>query len=214
MSDGASQVDVPASGPGGRPGQQLRLGRRTPPDSHVPGEPAFWLVIFGDLVVFGVLFGVYLYERSLAPEVFARSQQTLSITLGLTNTLVLLTSSWLVVKAVNLVRAGRSTIAPVLILGAMAGGLTFAVVKFFEYRHLVEHGFLPTSNPFYLYYFILTGLHLFHLLLGMVVLGALWFSTRRPRSRRRLAFLEGGACFWHLVDAVWVVLFPLLYLLK
>jgi nitric oxide reductase NorE protein len=69
------------------------------------------------------------------------------------------------------------------------------------------------ANHFYLYYFILTGVHLFHVCVGMAVLTVLLAATRPPElSATRLAVVEGGACFWHLVDLLWIVLFPLLYL--
>jgi nitric oxide reductase NorE protein len=83
----------------------------------------------------------------------------------------------------------------------------------FEYHSLVTQGHGVGANHFYLYYFILTGVHLFHVCVGLAVLTFLLTQTRRQDiTKTRMAVVEGGACFWHLVDLLWVVLFPLLYL--
>ena len=84
-----------------------------------------------------------------------------------------------------------------------------------EYTAKVSQGHVPTQNNFYLYFYILTGLHLFHVLLGVVVLVVLLVQAGRPElSETRRGVIEGGACFWHLVDLLWIVLFPLLYLVS
>jgi nitric oxide reductase NorE protein len=94
----------------------------------------------------------------------------------------------------------------------VCGGI-FVLLKVFEYDSLVTTGHGVGANHFYLYYFILTGVHLFHVCVGMAVLTFLLTQTRRHElSETRMAVVEGGACFWHLVDLLWVVLFPLLYL--
>ncbi len=182
---------------------------------HVPGEPGVWIFLFGDMMVFGVFFATFMYQRSLTPEVFDASRHTLSIGIGLTNTLILLTSSLFVVTAVRAIRASRRRAAAVLLAGALLCGLAFVCLKAVEYTAKVSQGHVPTQNNFYLYFFVLTGLHLFHVLIGIAVLIALLTQTRRTElSPTRMGFVEGGACFWHLVDLLWIVLFPLLYLVS
>ena len=91
----------------------------------------------------------------------------------------------------------------------------FVALKAVEYTTKVSQGHVPTQNNFYLYYFILTGLHLFHVLIGIAVLTLLFFQARNTElSPTRMGLVEGGACFWHLVDLLWIVLFPLLYLVS
>ena len=106
-----------------------------------------------------------------------------------------------------------TNLAPKLIVGAFACGLGFAFVKYLEYSDKLSHGIKPATNDFWMYFYVLTGLHFFHLLCGMALLVFIWVQVEKPKlDPRRLAFVEGGACFWHMVDLLWIVLFPLLYL--
>jgi nitric oxide reductase NorE protein len=184
-----------------------------PPVRRIPGETGTWVFLFGDMLVFGAFFATFMVERAKAPEVFDVSRKTLHLGVGLTNTLVLLTSSLLVVVALGALRSGARKIARSTLLAALACGAIFIGLKVFEYHSLVTAGHGLGANHFYLYYFILTGVHLFHVCVGMAVLTVLLAATRPPElSATRLAVVEGGACFWHLVDLLWIVLFPLLYL--
>jgi nitric oxide reductase NorE protein len=181
----------------------------------VPGEAGVWVFLFGDLVLFALFFGLYLHYRAQDPVRFLASQRNLKPDIGAVNTLLLLTSSLLVVLAVRAIREGGAKTAPALIAGAFAGGAGFAVLKFFEYRIELTHGLTPATDNFFLCYYLLTGFHLFHLVIGLGVLIFLWSRARLPRLHtRQLALVEGGACFWHLVDLLWIILFPLLYLVR
>uniref|UniRef100_UPI00389AAC4F cytochrome c oxidase subunit 3 n=1 Tax=Mycobacterium sp. HUMS_1102779 TaxID=3383487 RepID=UPI00389AAC4F len=182
---------------------------------HVPGEPGVWILLFGDMVVFGAFFATFMYQRSLAPELFDASRRTLSIGIGLANTLILLTSSLFVVTAIRAIRQGQRRAAQLLLVGALLCGMAFVALKAVEYTAKMSQGHVPTQNNFYLYFFILTDLHLFHVLIGVVVLLLLLTQARRTElSTTRMALVEGGGCFWHLVDLLWIVLFPLLYLVS
>ena len=183
------------------------------PARRIPGEQGTWVFLFGDMLVFGVFFATFMVERAKAPQVFDAARRTLHLGVGLTNTLVLLTSSLCVVVALGALRSGARQVARSAVLAAMACGGIFVCLKAFEYRALVTAGHGIGANHFYLYYFILTGVHLFHVCVGMAVLTFLLRQTRRrDLSETRMAVVEGGACFWHLVDLLWIVLFPLLYL--
>jgi nitric oxide reductase NorE protein len=189
--------------------------RRGASGGHVPGEVGTWVFIFGDMVLFAVFFATYLYYRSADVALFDRSQQSLNPDFGAINTIVLLISSLLVAMAVRAIRGGNSSVATFLIAGAFVCGLVFSGLKIAEWTEKVEAGLTPATNDFYMYYFILTGLHWFHLIVGLVVLAVMLFLTRRPElNPRQFGFLEGGACFWHMVDLLWIVLFPLLYLVR
>lgn len=184
-------------------------------ECRIPGEPGVWVFLFGDMLVFGAFFATFMYQRGQTPESFDASRRTLSIGIGLTNTLVLLTSSLFVVTAIRALRYSQPLVARWLLLGALGCGLMFVALKVVEYTAKVNEGHVPDQNGFYLYYFILTGLHLFHVVTGIGVLILLTTQTRHADfSATRMAFVEGGACFWHLVDLLWIVLFPLLYLVS
>ncbi|PQP52101.1 MULTISPECIES: cytochrome c oxidase subunit 3 [Mycolicibacterium] len=186
-----------------------------PHEKRVPGESGTWVFLFGDMLVFGAFFVTFLVERATAPEVFDAARTTLHVGVGVTNTLVLLTSSLLVVLALNAMRVGAAPIATRAVAAAIVCGLAFIALKVFEYISLAAAGHGPGANDFYLYYFILTGLHLFHVCLGLGALSFVLTQTRRTElSPTRTALVEGGACFWHLVDLLWIFLFALLYLVS
>ena len=171
------------------------------------------MFLFGDMLVFGVFFATFMVERAKAPDVFDAARRTLHLGVGLTNTLVLLTSSLCVVAALRALRTGAGQVARSAVVAAIACGGIFIGLKVLEYHSLVSSGHGVGANHFYLYYFILTGVHLFHVCVGMAVLVFLLRQARRRHvSETRMAVIEGGACFWHLVDLLWIVLFPLLYL--
>jgi len=182
--------------------------------AHIPGEPGVWIFIFGDMIVFAVLFGVFMYYRAKQPALFDRSQSELHRSFGGINTLLLLTSSLCVVTGVRAIRAGMRRVAPAMIAAALMCGTAFLVNKGLEWSDLLIHGHRPATNNFFMYFFVLTGIHAFHLLIGMGVLTTLFvFSRKKTLSNLQLALVEGGGCFWHMVDLLWIVLFALLYLI-
>jgi nitric oxide reductase NorE protein len=186
-----------------------------PGTRRIPGEAGTWVFLFGDMGVFGAFFATFMVERAKAPELFDISRQTLHVGVGLTNTLVLLLSSLCVFASVEAIRTGSPVLAARLLPVAVLCGLTFAGLKVYEYTALIGEGHGVGENHFYLYYFILTGLHLFHVVIGIVVLCLLMTQARRSEiSATRMAVIEGGGCFWHLVDLLWIVLFALLYLVS
>jgi nitric oxide reductase NorE protein len=183
--------------------------------THIPGEPGLWVFILGDMFMFGVLFCVFLYYRSDDVALFTESQQRLRVTFGAVNTLVLLISSWFVARAVHAVRCDQGDLARKLLKAGIVCGLLFVVLKIFEYGDKISHGLTFFSNEFFKYYFILTGLHLLHLCVGVLVLlilRARIADAAKPSTD--LVICEAGGVYWHLVDLLWIVIFPLLYLLK
>jgi nitric oxide reductase NorE protein len=184
------------------------------PTKHVPGEPGIWILIFGDMVVFTVLFSVYLNSRGRNEALFAESQAALNKTLGALNTLVLLCSSMLIVLAALAFRSEqRRYLTPRLTVAGAAVGSCFVIIKVIEYHAKVAAGLTPSTNEFYMYYFVLTGLHLAHVIIGLIVLTVLSRLARKPApTRTHIAFFEGGACFWHMVDLLWLIIFPLFFL--
>lgn len=182
--------------------------------SHVPGEAGIWIFILGDMTVFAFMFGTYLFYRNRETAVFERSQQTLHESYGVINTLVLLASSLLVAWGVRALRQRQTQIAMWMFVGAIGCGVVFSTNKYFEWGGEVGEGLTPATNNFYMLYFILTGLHFFHLIIGLGVLAFLVRTARRRQlSPTRFAVAEGGACYWHMVDLLWIVLFPLIYLI-
>lgn len=181
---------------------------------RVPGEVGIWIFIIADLLFeFSTIFGYFVYERAAAPELFAQGRATLSRDLGLLNTIILLTSSMFVALGVHALREkDRSGCVRWLVWGRSLG-CAFVVVKIFEYCAKFDAGLTPVTNTFYMFYFVVTGLHLFHVLIGLLMLNYIIGGARSPEPRRdEIRSAEIGASFWHMVDLVWIILFPLLYL--
>ena len=182
-------------------------------ERHLPGEEGVWVFIGGDLVVFALFFVAFAIARMNDPALFETSQATLDRGLGLLNTLILLTSSWFVARAVAKVRAGQLD-ARKYIFGAIALGLGFVVVKAVEYSAKISAGLTLNTNEFFIYYFMFTGIHLLHVLIG---LGVLIFTASQfeqsGKMKGGIALIEGSGAFWHLVDLLWIVLFALFYLI-
>jgi nitric oxide reductase NorE protein len=182
---------------------------------RIPGETGVWIFILGDMTVFAVFFTYYLVQRNKERDLFDLSQATLNKNFGAVNTVFLLISSLFVVTALRAMRSAQRELAQRLIAGAFLCGIAFVVVKVVEYHERIAADQIPTTNGFYLLYFVLTGLHLFHLVIGLAVLIVLRSMAGKPElSTNQWAFFEGGACFWHMVDLLWLVLFPLIFLVR
>jgi nitric oxide reductase NorE protein len=181
---------------------------------RLPGEPGVWVLIGGDLLVFSAFFLTFLFYRADAPAAYSQSAASMNLMFGTLNTLLLLTSSWYVANAAEAARQEQSTRAARLLAFAMLCGAGFVVVKFFEYREKILAGHGLVGDDFYMFYFMFTGIHLVHVLIGLAVLG--WLRRRtlqRPvATPQDIVILESGASFWHLVDILWIVLFALFYL--
>jgi nitric oxide reductase NorE protein len=181
---------------------------------RIPGEVGVWCLIFGDLLVFSVIFVVFMHSRAADPELFNESQATLHRVFGGLNTVILLTSSLVVVLAVVAIRLGKRQTARKLLYAAVLCAGVFLANKAVEWTMLLIEGHGPPVNSYYMYFFVLTGLHAAHVVLGVVLLLVLIAFTRKDAlTEYQYSFVESGACFWHLVDLLWLIIFPLLYLM-
>jgi nitric oxide reductase NorE protein len=182
---------------------------------RLPGVEGVWVFIGADSVIFAILFLSFMQDRFKNPALFEASRQTLNVHLGGIDTLILLTSSWSVALAVQAMKRDEIDREPRLLLGGAITGLMFVASKSIEYFHKFAAGITPGTNPFYMWYFTLTGIHLIHVLVGTTMLTYLWVRSRRGTyDHLHRSVPESVASFWHLVDLLWVVLFPLLYLMK
>ncbi len=180
---------------------------------HLPGDGHMWVMVLGDLIIFGGYFIIFMVHRAMSPQQFLESQQHLNLNIGAVNTLVLLTSSWFIARSVQAARADdHSRALRLTYLGGLCGVL-FIVIKAYEWTAKVAQGYTMPSNEFFMFYYMLTGVHLFHVMLGLVILGVVVRELRNPR-RRRVSMVESGATYWHMVDLLWIVIFALLYVMR
>ena len=165
----------------------------------MPGDPAAWVLILGDLLIFGAFFLVFAHARAGSPVMFSAGHALLDRRLGLLNTLLLLTSSLFVALGVHSVRQARPD-ARMRFTMAIGCGVGFVLVKVIEWSNKLASGMTPLSNDFFMYYYTFTGIHLVHVLLGLAVLLAMRGASRPPVAPGRSLMIETGGLFWHLVD--------------
>lgn len=180
------------------------------------GDLAVWLVILAELATFGLLFASFAFARVRELALFTQSQATLDLRFGAINTLLLVSGSGGVARAVQALREGRAAaLAARWWLFALACGLGFLGLKGAEYADKFAAGIGLTTNTFYMFYILLTGFHFLHVLAAVVFIAVLWVQTRRGvYGPQRCHVPETGAAFWHMVDLLWIVLFPLVYVMK
>jgi nitric oxide reductase NorE protein len=181
--------------------------------AHMPGDAAMWVMVLGDFVFFGAYFIIFMIHRAMAPELFLQSQQHLNLAIGVLNTLVLLTSSWFIARSVATARTGDHPGALRLTYLGGACGVLFILIKAYEWSAKVAQGHTMPSNEFFMFYYMLTGVHLFHVGLGLLILGIVVRELRNPR-KQRMSMVESGATYWHMVDLLWIVIFGLLYVMR
>ena len=181
----------------------------------LPGDLAIWFFIFMELLVFGIFFIVYAIIRVQNIELFNEYQLTLNRELGAANTLLLITSSYFVVRAVQAIKQNEVTACVNWLYAALGGGLGFLALKSIEYYDKFSHGISLSSNTFYMFYLSLTMFHVFHVIFGMVILFAVAIKAKHGAyDATNHTGVETGASYWHMVDLVWIILFPLVYILR
>jgi cytochrome c oxidase subunit 3 len=184
-----------------------------------------WLFIFTELLLFGGLFIVYSVIRFSHQDAFHLAAEELNVTLGAINTVILLASSMTIAMSVSAIQFGHRKFALFLIGVTILVGFIFLVNKYFEWSVKIEHGLYPGSpvlhgfgngdTLFFGLYFFMTGLHALHIIAGISILAVVMNRVRNGKiNEHHFVHLENGALYWHLVDIIWIFLFPLFYLIS
>ena len=184
---------------------------------RIPGEPGIWVFVILDMLIFAEMFGIYAWYRADNYEAFHAAQAKVIPAFGLAYTLILLTSSWLVVLAISAARKAELDLADKLARGGLALGVSFAVLKLIEYGIKLSQGITPLTNDFFMFFFVMTFVHLLHASVGIAVLA---YMRRRIRNltpgvasdSKSFGVIETCGIYWHMVDLLWIVLFALFYL--
>jgi nitric oxide reductase NorE protein len=191
-------------------------------EEYPPGDYAVWIIIYVELLTFALFFLGYAISRKADIELFNGSQEILSQTSGFINTFILITSSYFVVKAVNVIKNMThenykefNIKASKWLLFALACGGSFLIIKITEFSHIFGLGINLSTNKFFMFYILLTGFHFMHVLLGSIILFNIYQKTKlygyTPDDHKGF---ESGASYWHMVDLLWIVLFPLIYIIR
>ena len=197
-------------------------------DPHYDPEASklgMWLFIFTELLLFGGLFIVYSIYRFLNPEAFALAGHELDTFIGATNTIILLVSSMTIAMSTSALQQKNKKLAITLIVITLVLAFVFLVNKYFEWGLKIKHGIYPGSEHlkadfgqgeilFFGLYFVITGLHALHIIVGMILMGITLVKVQKGTVHAgRPSLLENAGLYWHLVDLIWIFLFPLFYLI-
>lgn len=180
---------------------------------YPPGGLLIWIVIYLELITFGVAMVVLAYSGAADRAAFHHESQMLDRTIGAINTVFLMTSGFLVAQAVQFFRQKNTAKTAHFLLWSVLAGGGFLILKLVEYSGKLEAGLDMSHSTFFMFYWLLTGFHWVHVLVGMVILWALRRTVIRKKRDASLDDLEAGAAFWHMCDLLWLLLFPILYLL-
>jgi cytochrome c oxidase subunit III len=182
---------------------------------RIPGNKGIWVGIFCVLVEFLLLFNVYFIAKAHYPEAFRTGPDKLATVAGTAITVLLLTSGYCMVKAVAAIRMNRRRTTLAWVVGAIALGLGYPLVKYFEIRWNIARGIDGEAGIFYTTYYYLTLNHLVHVSWG--ILGLCWVAVRTGLgvySAEDYSGLEAAAVYWHTTDVIWLVIFPFFYVLR
>ncbi|PVA09732.1 copper oxidase [Pelagivirga sediminicola] len=173
---------------------------------ELPGDLLIWVLIISELLVFGAGLAAFLAMRMTDPAGFAEAQSHLHRTGAALNTVVLITSGYLAALAPRYRMGTRRRAARIALISSALLGAVFLVIKGIEYADKAAQGISFETHDFFMFYYLLTGFHAAHVIAGIVVL--LLVAWRDSVDN-----IEMGAAFWHMVDLIWVLLFPIIYLL-
>lgn len=184
---------------------------------HERAKLGMWLFLASEVMFFGGFIASYIVLRMSNPEICRESQKELNWVLAMVNTVALITSSWTMALGVSAAGRGDRPRTLTYLFLTMSLGLVFLGLKGIEYAAKFSHHIYPSSNVFFSCYFTMTGFHALHVLVGIVVLWSLfWLILAGARARQGDTYptpVETAGLYWHLVDIVWIFLFPILYLL-
>ncbi len=183
-----------------------------------------WLFLFTELLLFGGLFVLYAVYLARYPQEFASGGHQLNVVLGCINTLILLTSSLCAAMAVTAIQQDNRQLTLRLLGGTILCAAGFMVIKYVEWSAKIHHGIYPGSarlvegppgeSIFFSLYYMSTGIHGLHVLIGATLLAWIAWKVRNGSiTRTDFVILENGALYWHLVDLIWIFIFPLYYLM-
>lgn len=187
-------------------------------------KTGMWLFLFTEMLLFGGLFIVYSVYRFRNAEAFHFAAQDLNVFIGTVNTIILLISSSTIAMSITAIRQHNKRLAVLLVSITIFLGVTFLINKYFEWGDHIKEHIYPGSPVlalrgqgdvlFYGLYFFMTGLHALHIIIGLVFIGVITVKILRDKiNSENFVLLENSGLYWHLVDLIWIFLFPLFYLI-
>lgn len=184
-------------------------------DQPIPANMAVWILIGAELTEFALFFVIYLVVRSHNPEIFSQGPERLNLLAGTLNTLALITSSYFVARAISAIKMNKPKQTVKWLGASLLMGASYLGIKTWEYFWNAQAGLDSRTDLFYTLYYYLTFNHLLHVMMGMCTLA--WVMVRahyNAYNKDEYQGLESAACYWHMIDLAWIIIFPLLYVLR
>ena len=180
---------------------------------YPPGGILLWIVVFLELFTFGIaLIAMIVYSKD-EPEVFHNSRLLLNSTFGAINTVFLLTSGFFMATSVEYFKLNNIDKTSLYLKLTMLGGILFLLLKSVEYYGKIHAGLTMGYNTFFSFYWMLTLFHVIHVIVGLVILVSIYFGIKKNNTSTKLEDIEASAAFWHMCDLIWLLLFPVIYLI-
>lgn len=179
---------------------------------YPPGGILLWILIFLELITFGIALIALVVSSKESPEIFHQSRLELNTTIGAINTVFLLVSGFFMATTVHQFKLNNLKRTSFFLKLTMLGGLLFLILKGVEYYFKINAGHVLGFNSFYTFYWLLTGFHVVHVIVGLVILVFINNGLKKPHSTA-IEDVEASAAFWHMCDLIWLLLFPTLYLI-
>ena len=180
---------------------------------YPPGGILMWIIIFLELFTFGAALIAMAHYSNQEIELFHNSSFKLNTTYGMINTLFLLTSGFFMAVSVSELKKGNKLHFKKLLLLTMFFGCLFLGLKSFEYIEKLNEGITIGYNTFFTFYWMLTLFHVIHVIVGLVILASVYFGVIKEKTNTSIEDVEASAAFWHMCDLIWMMLFPIIYLL-
>ncbi|TGV02333.1 cytochrome c oxidase subunit 3 [Flavivirga rizhaonensis] len=180
---------------------------------YPPGGILIWIIIFLELITFGAGLIAMVYYSNQEPELFHNSSLKLNTTYGMVNTMLLLTSGFFMAISVTELKKGNKERFKKLLVFTMLFGCLFLYLKGIEYHEKLNEGISIGYNTFFSFYWMLTLFHVIHVIVGLIILTSVYFGVKKENSNTSMEDVEASAAFWHMCDLIWIILFPIIYLL-
>ena len=180
---------------------------------YPPGGILMWIIIFLELITFAIALLAMVYYSKQEPEVFHNSRLLLNPTFGTINTLFLITSGFFMALSVHYLKHKNTLKSSLYLKLTILGGVLFLILKTIEYYIKINAGLGISYNTFFTFYWMLTLFHVIHVVVGLGILTVIYFDLKKKKEKVNLEDFEASAAFWHMCDIIWLILFPVIYLI-
>ena len=178
-----------------------------------PGGILVWIIIFLELITFSIALIAMVISSKQNSIVFHESRLLLNTAFGTINTIFLITSGFFMAMSVNYLKEKNTKNSLLFLTLTMLGGILFLILKSVEYFDKIEAGLTIGYNTFFTFYWLLTLFHVIHVIVGLVILISVYFGLKNENSTTSIEDIESSAAFWHMCDLIWLLLFPIIYLI-